>query len=566
MTSIATVLSWKPEQLSGVVDDLIGCRKTLVDLQDELDAGAPPASWVSAASALARPAHQQLGDDLADVVAEISSVLTAVDSESESLVLARQQLEDAVKHARSSGFTVDTGTGEVVDARPSDDLTETEADDRQAQCNEIVDRIEQALRNAVNADTQLAAVLDTAATGLDMSGNDLSDASDAGASQAGNDVLPPPEGSAADQNAWWNGLTEAEQLAVIAGNPRWVGNSDGIPAWARDKANRNLIDDYRTELNDEADRLQKELDDNWFGGTFTNDDARLEDVKNKLKALDAIEDTLAKPGERQLLLLDPNSGEQLHAAVANGNVDTADHVAAFTPGLTSTVQDSLSGYDANMNDLRARAEDESDAYGDGGSVATVTWLGYDAPQLHVGDVLDPDRSVANDDLAQTGAKDLRDFYNGIDASRDVDPHLTALGHSYGSLTTGIALQGQTGVDDMVIFGSPGLGTSDLGDIDVPSDHSFRIEAKGDPVADLGGSDGFGIDPSHMDGMTGLSAKDADLAGEQFDASGGHSEYLNNDTTSQHNMASVVSGNSDRLVFDDGRGAGDVLSWPVPGTY
>jgi hypothetical protein len=293
MTSIATVLSWKPDQLSGVVDDLIACRRTLVDLQDELDAGAPPASWISAAAALARPAHQELGADLADLVAEISMVLTSIEAESQSLVLARRQLEDAVEHARSSGFTVDTATGNVVDARPNDELTETEADDRQAQCDEIVDRIEQALRSAVSADEELAAALDRAATGLDLPGSDLSDASDAGASEAGDDVLPPPEGSAADQNAWWNGLTEAEQLAVIADNPRWIGNSDGIPAWARDQANRSLIDDYRSELQDEADRLQQNLDDNLFGGTFTNDDSRLEDVNNKLKALDEIDN----PGE-----------------------------------------------------------------------------------------------------------------------------------------------------------------------------------------------------------------------------------------------------------------------------
>jgi hypothetical protein len=73
VTSIETVLSWRPEQLSSVVDDLITCRRTLVDLQDELDDGAPPASWISASAALAQPAHQALGDDLADLVAEISS-------------------------------------------------------------------------------------------------------------------------------------------------------------------------------------------------------------------------------------------------------------------------------------------------------------------------------------------------------------------------------------------------------------------------------------------------------------------------------------------------------------
>ncbi|MRJ76602.1 alpha/beta hydrolase [Aeromicrobium sp. SMF47] len=561
MTTIAAVLSWKPDQLSGVVDDLVACRRTLVDLQDELDGGQPPTSWISEAAALARPAHQRLGDDLADTVAEISSVLTSVDTEGQTLVLACQQLSDAVQHARSNGFSVDTTTGAVVDMRSTEGQTETEAADRQAVCNEMVDRIEQALRNAVSADEQMAAVLSSAATGLDV-GGDLSDASDTGAGQGRSDLLPPPEGGAADQNAWWNGLTEAEQLTVIADNPRWVGNSDGIPAWARDQANRNLIDDYRSELQDEADRLQDNLDDNRFGGTFTNDDARLEDVKNKLKALDEIDDTLAM-GNRQLLLLDPYSGEQLHAAVAIGDVDTADHVAAFTPGLTSTVQDSLGDYDSHMAELQRLSEAEaSRAGGDDGSVATVTWIGYDAPQMGM-DLVNPGRSVLNDDLAQAGAGDLNDFYNGIDASRDDDPHLTALGHSYGSLTTGLALQQQNGVDDMVIFGSPGLGTSDIGDIDVPDDHSFRIEAKNDAVADGGV---FGIDPSHMDGMTGLSAKDAELGGEEFEASGGHSEYLNGDTTSQHNMAAVISGNSDRIVYDDGRGAGDVLSWPVPGTY
>lgn len=189
-------------------------------------------------------------------------------------------------------------------------------------------------------------------------------------------------------------------------------------------------------------------------------------------------------------------------------------------------------------------------------------MGYDAPQIGT-DLIDPGRSVANDDLAQAGASDLNEFYNGIDASRGTDPHLTALGHSYGSLTTGLALRQQNGVDDMAIFGSPGLGTSHIQDIDVPAEHVYPIEAKNDVVADFGA---FGIDPSHMDGMTGLSAKDAVLPGEHYRASEGHSEYLNNDTTSRHNMAALISGNRDRLVYDDGQGVGDVLSWLVPGTY
>ena len=66
-----------------------------------------------------------------------------------------------------------------------------------------------------------------------------------------------------------------------------------------------------------------------------------------------------------------------------------------------------------------------------------------------------------------GGADLARFYEGIDASRRADPHLTALGHSYGSLTTGYALQQAHGVDDAVLFGSPGLGTDHVDDLHVP---------------------------------------------------------------------------------------------------
>lgn len=96
-------------------------------------------------------------------------------------------------HARSNGFSVDPETGDVVDTRPYDGLTETEADDRQAQCNEIVAWIEQALASAVSADEQLAAALDQAAGGLDVTGSDLSGAADAGASRVEDDLLPPPK-------------------------------------------------------------------------------------------------------------------------------------------------------------------------------------------------------------------------------------------------------------------------------------------------------------------------------------------------------------------------------------
>ncbi|MGH8573992.1 MAG: alpha/beta hydrolase, partial [Gammaproteobacteria bacterium] len=95
-------------------------------------------------------------------------------------------------------------------------------------------------------------------------------------------------------------------------------------------------------------------------------------------------------------------------------------------------------------------------------------------------------------------------------------------------------------------------------------HIYRIEARNDIVADAGQ---FGIDPTYVDGVTGLSARDATLPdGRRLAESTGHSTYLTQDSTSQYNMSVVVAGLPDRRVEDDGRGLGDITSWPVPGTY
>ena len=367
---------------------------------------------------------------------------------------------------------------------------------------------------------------------------------------------PAADASANSVNQWWDGLSSTQQLAMMLLQGDKIGSRDGIPAESRDLANRAQIPEVRSAL--EA-RLA-ELTEGQFGGynpygAPNSEPAEAKEVREKLAALDSVESVLDLGG-RQLLLLDADSGEQLHAAVAVGDVDTADHVAVFTPGFTTTVQDRLEGIDADMAALKARAERDSYRHGDGDTVATVSWLGYDAPQWD--GIAFPSRSVASDDLAKAGGEDLAQFYAGINDSRSVDPHLTALGHSYGSTTTGYALQHEgTGVDDAIIFGSPGLGTSDRGDLDVPEDHLFRIEARRDPVADLAQ---FGIDPTWLDDVEGLSAKETEIDGESYGESVGHSEYLEDGTTSQHNMAVTVAGMPDRQVSDDGRGAGDVLTW------
>ena len=56
------------------------------------------------------------------------------------------------------------------------------------------------------------------------------------------DTGVPSVGSAADAAAWWAGLSPPQQQALRSGSPAVVGAMDGLPAWARDRANRTLLD------------------------------------------------------------------------------------------------------------------------------------------------------------------------------------------------------------------------------------------------------------------------------------------------------------------------------------
>ncbi len=379
-------------------------------------------------------------------------------------------------------------------------------------------------------------------------------------------AYPPNHGSPTENATWWGTLGPQQQELVIREHPGWIGNRDGVPFAARDRANRALLIVNRTDLVTEGRRLEADLADNWLGDVFTSDDEALAQVKDKVASLDAIEEVLAKEGPRQLLLLDLEP-DRAQAAIARGNVDTADNVAVFVPGMTSNVTDSMKGYANDMDQLQHRAELENKRANQAATTATVTWIGYAAPQLGW-DLLGAN-SVADDHAAQAGAAKLVPFLRGIDAARDHDAHLSVLGHSYGSTTAGLALQQDTGVDDVVFFGSPGIGTNHLEDLSVPKSHTYYIEAELDPVGDLGR---FGIDPSHLKGVEHASAKESTVVdpmnGEirHFTGVTGHTSYLVDKSTSQYNMSVVVAGLPDRRVYDDGMGLGDVLSWPVPGTY
>ena len=169
----------------------------------------------------------------------------------------------------------------------------------------------------------------------------------------------------------------------------------------------------------------------------------------------------------------------------------------------------------------------------------MAWLGYEPPSNIP--------QAGNAHYADDNAPKLASFINGLDSSRDTDPHLTVLGHSYGSTLASEALQRGTAADDVVFMGSPGLETNPMqffgqttpGDLHLTEGHVYVEHAKNDVVANLGR---FGSTiPSSLPGFIDLSTNAETTALGPRDESTGHSKYSFVDTTALYNQAVVVAG-------------------------
>ena len=560
MMSLAQVRRWDPAAVETAFTQLGTAREQLLNLDFDLTQARPPDTWLGKTADIARVEHERLAEQLRRNVAAIAALRPTLADTTDAITALHRDLDLIDTDAAHTGFSV-TPTGTITDTTHTavaPDQLDTYRQQRATGQTAIVSRLESVLHRADEIDTTLADLLHRAATGQIDDGattTTLAGADTVGAAAAQLHISPPPPVTIpAVATAWWNGMTPAEHDRVLAEHPDWVGNLDGIPATTRDQANRARLPGEITRLDTEIAAAQVALDrvqnvdlPPWVSreGDVPPPEAQtLYKLQSQRDALTAIEQSLNGP-DRKLLLLDIDGHVSPRAAVAVGDIDTATHVAVFTPGFTTTVAQGLPGVTNDIAALRQTAQLQllkSDHPGE--SVAAVTWIGYDVPQW---DTLDEhDRSVLGSAAAQHGGADLAHFYDGINTSRTTDPHLTALGHSYGSTTTGYALQHTTTpIDDAVVFGSPGLGTSDVTDLHVPAGHTAALRANLDPVASFGA---FGQKVSTMDGVVDLSTTDHTLPnGVLLNEVTGHSDYLTPGSTSQYNIAATINGLTDRRI-------------------
>ncbi|MFC5170112.1 alpha/beta hydrolase [Streptomyces mutomycini] len=429
-----------------------------------------------------------------------------------------------------------------------------------AKAETIADLIARALRSATEIDDRYAKVLNKlkAAKGLDVTKATLADVFQDTASvrSTASKYLAqgiPWDESPAERKEWWEGLTKERQQEYLEVAPQLVGGLDGIPATVRDEANRN----YLPVLIDELAGKEGE------------------DARMKLDALRGIEAKLGEPSKVPMFLLGIGDEGNGRAIVAYGNPDTSRNVSAYVPGLGTKLDKGF------VDDTLQRGLDTAvGARGYDSSSSAIVWLGYDAPNI---------ATVTSTGSAEAGAPAYNQFMDGLDVTnQNKDPHVTAIGHSYGSLTVGTAARQDGGIpaaDDIVLLGSPGVGVDKAEDLGVGKEHVFVGAADNDPVTHLPSKQQSGVGVLAMAGgpFVAYAAGDIadqgdddvyfgkDPASEAFGArrfevddgprpvldAGGfdaHSQYFTpeKDKVSAENIALIVAGHPDRIKTEGWR--------------
>ncbi|MFI9587115.1 alpha/beta hydrolase [Streptomyces sp. NPDC052236] len=472
------------------------------------------------------------------------------------------------------------GTGQATPGAPVPLLPGTAeggANANKGAAEQIAEDIAAALREANEIDGRYAGALRKLVIPPDAKGLDITDAMFADAAQDTRDLQQAagkyaddekiPKGkSAAENAAWWNGLTQDQRDEYATLYPASVGALDGIPSTVRDDANRMVLAETRAQTQLDLNKLGPEPAKYIQNPSGTYPVA----IKNpaweqwnkgggprfqaQLKGMDAIQkrfDSPASDGLPEAYLLGFDEKGTGRAIIANGNPDTATNTAVYVPGTTSR----LEGIGGDINRMTELWK-ESNAQSPGESTSTITWLGYDAPQSIV-------PGAMQKDWAYNGSPKLNSFMDGLETAQGGadNSHTTVIGHSYGSTVVGDASnKGDLSADDIVVAGSPGMMVGDADDLDVPKGHVWSEAAWNDPVPAGGKLAGLGGYKWGVETWNGIPfnagyvqtvPSDEAFGAHRMDVdTSGHSDYWNRGSQSLKNQASVVVGDYDRVEEDD----------------
>lgn len=494
------IKDWKASTLSGQYDGLSSKENNADEWGRRIVALNEGLSWEGQARAAADSRLKEIENGVSAYIVGVRAMKTATSAMQDAMREVEALVNDAQMRATNNGFSIaDDGT--VTDENPISWLQVGGANIvtnaatsavsalipgalipgalvgkavidnalavREAALKECAAKVNEAVERAVKADQAYADALNEVGLGNVKPQTNLTGVIDG--------PLPQPQ----DRNdsranaEWWDSLTPEQQQELINNDyqkpaSERIGNLDGVNGSARDQANR-------ISIGKDIERY-KEME---ASGTLTEEDRKnYEELKDLNEAIHPKDPNAA---QRQLLLYDPvepgEDQDQLHAAVGVGNVDTAKNIGVQTGGLDTSVGGNIDEYVKDMENIRNTTN---------GDTAMVTYFGYDPPHLFKGD--NTDLSVTDTERAAAGGGNLANFLEGLHDSRQGageagDPRITAIGHSYGSTTTGYALtQVRDGVvDSAVLYGSPGVPATNVSDFNVPSDAVYAMRNPADMI-------------------------------------------------------------------------------------
>lgn len=582
MSTEIRVPAWLPvepelkvtEASSAVLTDVRAAATAVDDVATWARAHGAPADFTGDAAEVAQSAVTRFAGDTDAVGAALEKGALAIDAFLTAMRQRRSERVDLMERRQQLNTERDALLSRIETATEADVASIQAAAETLRQRFDDYHRDLEAWRDRVSADEQKAvqalAAVDQLAEGVAAAADGSRPDTDALAAQL--------RGLGTDTdavNAWWTGLTQAQRNALMVSDPDLVGNTNGIPTGDRNEANTASVQrdkEFLLGLQESGQELTP-AQQRWLENAQSIEAA----VANASSA------QYADLGvEAYVMAYQPHAfGGDGIAAVAYGNPDTADHTAVYVPGI---MQDGTLIDENGAQALNLYEETVASMAGENpprtGSVSTIAWIGYDSPNFNPEskmpwDLIDSGGDVAHtvtEANAQAGGVALSQFVDGLNTTHTGgdQPHLTVIGHSYGSTTSAYAAAGGMDADSLVLIGSPGAseGVHHVGDLNMPAGQVFVGAADNDPVSWLGGEDGvlpgtwddslgLGADPAQHDFGATVFAVDN---GQEFHGTGlvttgfmeNHTNYFDDGNPALASMADVVSGNSDAVVDTGGR--------------
>ena len=526
------IQTWSSAGLSTYAGAVGARRDTVVKQADALQARM---SSFKGEGATADALRQKMGvahKELTTLADDLLEIQEAVKVASGDVSQVESAVKEALQEASSTHCTISAAGIATCHSAGVDSMSQYTRQSIEFSVNRLVG---QAVELANTADTTLNARLKTVGTPGSTAKSTSTQTHDLSDEEQKKFKKMTPE----ERAKYWSQQSEAQKRHLCDKYPDLIGNADGVEGWARDRANRNRLPGLKQEAKDNVSMYTDLLKSPWIDDkTRVFYLTELNKARKALRAYEAVQEQLANgisledyqhgtKGNPVSLLTLQNDGGRVKAAMGQGDVDHAKNVATFVPGIGTTVEGDMGEYMRQTKNLRSAAMAQGNL--SASDVATVAWLGYDAPGEF--DLSKPQNipGIISPFLARAGSDRLAGFMNGMQASRDYgagDAHMTLVGHSYGSSTSGMAAtKVKYGViDDLVLFGSPGMGTYDAKNYHVDQNHLWVSGVpEGDNVQGAGWIRGgivgsLGKNPMDSDsGFTHLSGDATGYSGYNHDA-------------------------------------------------